>query len=546
MSIGSHKDAFKAYQFVKKLTGKAPAPNLANLAADILLDFVKNRRQINPDFMLEKLPDDRTVYDEEKLTAALEAVEALCGKCNENHHNACFINQARRILIAAETGIDLGSDFDGKKSLSHLLKQAADQAARIPKHSVFCPPDIPCKSAVPPISYDELKRKYEALREKDIFRATLIDEIVDTIRSVSEGNFEAEMPVHDDPQLGQLATAFNIMLGTVGSTMAHLDALVADRTSELNASNEKLQKLLQKQHQTNIRLNKSLEDVEEANKKITDSIQYAKMIQQSLLPNPENIRTLLPESFFIWMPKDIVGGDFIFTEYIQDRLILAVVDCTGHGVPGAFMTMIASSGLKKIIRDEGWHDPALILKRLNFFVKTTLHQDTDHALSDDGLDVGIVSCELSVVSGGLSAVSGKSSAATRNSHPATHTPQLHFAGARIPLVCVHNREVKIIQSDRESIGYKKSDLKYNFTNYTVSVENGMSFYMATDGFISQLGGERGRPFGSRRFRELLKNVSEKSPEEQRNILLQRFEEWQKDYNEDERQDDVTVVGFRLR
>lgn len=395
------------------------------------------------------------------------------------------------------------------------------------------------------MSYEELKREYEALREKDIFRATLIDEIVDTIRSVSEGNFEAEMPVHDDPQLGQLATAFNIMLGTVSSTMNRLDGLVAERTSELNASNEKLQELLKQQHQTNIKLNRSLEDVEQANKKITDSIHYAKMIQQSLLPNPENIKTLLPESFFIWMPKDIVGGDFIFTEYIQGRLVLAVVDCTGHGVPGAFMTMIASSGLKKIIRDEGWHDPALILKRLNFFVKTTLHQDTDDALSDDGLDVGIVSCELGGGGSGLSVGSGTLSVAPPT-QPATRNPQLYFAGAKIPLVCVHNGEVKMIQGDRQSIGYKKSDLRYNFTNHTVSVENGMSFYMATDGFVSQLGGDRGRPFGSRRFRELLRNVSEMSPEEQRKSLFQRFEEWQHVSDENERQDDVTVVGFRLK
>ncbi|MDM8549196.1 SpoIIE family protein phosphatase [Desulfobacterales bacterium HSG2] len=536
MPVGSHKDAFKAHQLVKKLIGKNSETPLAHLAADILLDFVKNHRQVSSDFMLETLPEDPVTYNEAKLDRALEAVESLCQKCAENHVNGCFVNQTRRILIAAKTRIDLGSDFNGAKGLDQLLKDAESigslPASSKQKKNDACPyTGNSSEKADIPESYAELRKKYEELLEKDIFRSTLIEEIVETIRSVSEGNFETEMPVHEDAQLGQIATAFNLMLRTINKSMSRLDCLVAKRTSELN---------------------RSLKKVEEANRHITDSIQYARMIQRSLLPNPENIRTFLPNSFFIWMPKDIVGGDFIFTDYVQGGFIIAVIDCTGHGVPGAFMTLIATFGMRKIIKDEGWNDPAQILKRLSFIVKTTLHQDTDYALSDDGLDASVcfVSGQSSVVSGQSSVVSGQSSVATMdnrqlttdNGQLTTDNRQLTFAGARLPLIYVCNDKLTIIKGDKKSVGYKRSDLKFNFTNHTIHLKKEMSFYMFTDGFADQLGGKRDRRFGTRRLERLLKENYRKPVEKQQDILLQAFNDHK---GENERQDDVTMIGFKI-
>jgi PAS domain S-box-containing protein len=259
------------------------------------------------------------------------------------------------------------------------------------------------------------------------------------------------------------------------------------------------------------------EIAEAANKKIMESIHYAKMIQRSLLANSDEIKTYLPDSFFIWEPRDIVGGDIFFTEKLEDGFIVAVVDCTGHGVPGAFMTMIASSGLRKIIRDEGCHNPAEILKRLNHFVKKTLHQDTKYAVSDDGLDAGICFIE------------SESKTARR----------LVFAGAKLSLFCVHNGEVNVIRGDKQSIGYKRSDLNFNYHDYTVSIEKTMSFYMATDGFADQMGINR-RRFGSGQFRELLKVISSLPFEKQREMMIEAYEAHK---GSRPRQDDVTVAGF---
>jgi len=262
---------------------------------------------------------------------------------------------------------------------------------------------------------------------------------------------------------------------------------------------------------------KEKEIAEAANKKIMDSIRYAKMIQSSLLPNPENIRNFLPESFFIWMPRDIVGGDFIFTDCFEEGLILAVIDCTGHGVPGAFMTIISAFGLRKIIRDEGCRDPGQILGRLSFLVKTTLHQDTDYAVSDDGLDAAI--CFISFAE-----------------------KTITYSGAKLPLIYIRNDELTLVKGDKSSLGYRKSDFNIKFVNHTLPFEKGTAFYLYSDGYVDQLGGEKESRFGTPRLKELLLKNRHLPFEKQKDLCLLAFNEWQ-NCGQNERQDDVTLLGF---
>gem|GEM_PF-1853030 len=256
-------------------------------------------------------------------------------------------------------------------------------------------------------------------------------------------------------------------------------------------------------------------DLNQALGKITDSLEYAQKIQSSLLPNLDEVRNYLRDSFFIWMPRDIVGGDIYFAEQFEDGIIIALIDCTGHGVPGAFMSMIASSFIRRITTAFNCHDPAEILKQLNSVIKTSLQQERKNALSDDGLDATVCFASFK-------------------------DQTLTFAGARLPIFCVHESNVRIIKGDKQSIGYKSSDVNFDFTNHTVLIEKGMFFYMSTDGFWDQLGGERRRSFGKKRFRYLLEEVSHLPSEEQREILVQRFDEYK---GENDRQDDVTVAGF---
>ncbi len=278
------------------------------------------------------------------------------------------------------------------------------------------------------------------------------------------------------------------------------------------------------EHKEKERAELEREIAEEANKKIMSSIQYAKSIQHSLLPNTDEVKACLPNSFFIWEPRDIVGGDIFLAEKLEDGFIIAVVDCTGHGVPGAFMTMIASSGLRKIIKDEGCHDPAEILNRLNYFVKKTLRQDTAYAASNDGLDAGICFIEAGD---------------KRRETETGSRRRLIFAGAKLPLIYVINKEIIIIKGDRQSIGYKRSDLKFDYTDHYVRIEKGMAFYLSTDGFADQLD-IGNRRLGSKKFRELLKTVADLPFEKQSQILLEAYEAHK---GNRPRQDDVTVAGF---
>jgi DNA-binding response OmpR family regulator len=317
---------------------------------------------------------------------------------------------------------------------------------------------------------------------------------------------------------------------------------------KLKQSNEKLRQMNEELNFEIQERRRAEEAVRKAKKEITDSIQYAEMIQRSLLPNPEEVKNFLPESFFLWMPKDIVGGDIYFADHrcYDAGFVIAVIDCTGHGVPGAFMTMIASSALRRIITDEGCRDPAVILKQLNFTVKKTLHQDKKYAVSDDGMDAAVC-----VIRGQGSEVRGQGGCEKDNNDKdtASEKPRLIFAGAKLPLFCVFNEKVTVIRGDKQSIGYKKSDLDFNFTNHTVNIEKGMSFYMATDGFEDQMGENNPRQsrfkysrFSRERLENLFGEISKLSFERQRETLIEVFETYK---GEAERQDDVTVVGFRV-
>jgi len=218
MPVGSHKDAFKAHQKIKKLIKNHEKPVLARMASDILLDFIKNLRQVIVQDIPEYLPVDLTPYDSERLDDALKAVSGLCGKCQEAHHDSCYVNQARRVLIAAKTGVDLGPKLIGSGEINDLLEQA--RTIKTQKSSLDG--SYQTQYTIPD-TYESLKAAYDELIEKDIYRSALIDEIVNTIRSVAAGHLELEMPVHDDPQLGKMATAFNIMVGVLDSSMKSLE-----------------------------------------------------------------------------------------------------------------------------------------------------------------------------------------------------------------------------------------------------------------------------------------------------------------------------------
>lgn len=264
-------------------------------------------------------------------------------------------------------------------------------------------------------------------------------------------------------------------------------------------------------------LQRTNEELVEAHVQIMDGLQYARTIQTAFLPHMEDIAGHLANFFVIWKPKDLIGGDMYRFHALPDGFLVAVIDCTGHGVPGAIMTMIAGAGLDQAQKNVGTHDPALILQELNGIVKRAVHQHQTESPSDDGLDIGI--CRYDAAEG-----------------------RVVFSGARISLWYGAESKVREIRGDKQALGYKASKLSYGYTNHVIPIASPTSLYMTTDGLIHQIGGPRGIPFGRARFARFLSDHQLEPMGRQRVLLDEALDR----YRCDEPQvDDITVFGFRL-
>jgi len=251
-------------------------------------------------------------------------------------------------------------------------------------------------------------------------------------------------------------------------------------------------------------------------KNYEQSLSYAQRIQNALFITPKQLRAHFPESFIFHRPKDIVSGDFNWARRINGKMLFSVADCTGHGVPGGFMSMIVGSILKQINDMYTENNPAYILKYLNAAVKKQLGQSRKNALSDDGLDMGL--CYI-------------------NSEK-----ELYFSGAKFNLYYVEDGSVQTIQGDKMSIGYKRSDEHYQFTNHKLSYQSERVYYLFSDGIVDQKGGEDGFSYSKKRLQELLLTINTLDGERQKQMILKSLAQYQGSF---ERNDDITMVGFKL-
>ena len=255
-------------------------------------------------------------------------------------------------------------------------------------------------------------------------------------------------------------------------------------------------------------------ELEQKNVKIMDSIDYAQRLQESILPAQTDLAAMFADYFVFWQPRDQVGGDFYWIRRIdENRGLIAVIDCTGHGVPGAFMTMAVNSILDNITTTVN-DDPATILTELNRRVKETLHRSDPRGLADDGLDIGLCYWE-----------DGR---------------RIVFAGAKISLFINRMGHVQLIRGNNKSLGYRRSKPDLSFNNNEWLLEAGDVFYLTSDGFIDQNGGDRDYPFGRKRFIDTLSGLSGQSLSQQRDGLIAA---WQSYMGEEMQRDDVTVFGF---
>lgn len=267
---------------------------------------------------------------------------------------------------------------------------------------------------------------------------------------------------------------------------------------------------------TNNELSHAYKEIETKNKEIQDSINYAKRIQEAMLPEVSLLQNYFPEGFGLYIPKDVVSGDFYWFNELNGLIYFAVADCTGHGVPGAFMSMIGIDKLNQSLIDKKIEQPAEILKNINNSIKNALKQNNIQSGSKDGMDIILCSYDK-------------------------EKKNLQFAGANRPLWIIRNNELIEYKPDKLSIaGYTEYDQPYQ--NNLIQVQKGDSVYAFTDGIVDQFGGPDGKKFMSKRMKELLLNIHSKPMHDQELLLKKAVEEWQ---GKLEQIDDILVLGMRI-
>ena len=258
------------------------------------------------------------------------------------------------------------------------------------------------------------------------------------------------------------------------------------------------------------------------NRQIMHSIEYASVIQQSALRSSREILShACPGADLVWEPRDVVGGDFYQFSVDGGGWFATVADCTGHGVPGAFMTLIASSSLSQAVKEHGPRDPASLLASVNRSIKQMLGQvDGQDGTpgSDDGMDAACFWFEPG-------------------------TGQLVFSGARLALFVLRPGAdaVEVVEGQRKGVGYVDSELDYAWQNVVVDLPTGSLVFVTTDGLVDQVGGPRAIAFGKRRLCELLRGLADSPPAQVNRDVLAALQQWQGEHH---RRDDVTFFCFR--
>ncbi len=266
------------------------------------------------------------------------------------------------------------------------------------------------------------------------------------------------------------------------------------------------------------KLQETLRKLETAQRQVLESIEYASRIQRSFLPSPQDLKLALGDHFLFWLPRDGVGGDAYWVKRTCNHTFLAVFDCTGHGVPGAFLTLIVNSLFEQNLDVSCINNPGRLLMKMNHGLKHALSQHGKDTLSDDGLE-GAVCC------------------LDHGEHV------LHFAGARSLLCLVSDDGVQEVKGDRSGVGFVHVPMDQKFANHAIPLAGSHTAYLYTDGITDQIGGGKRLPFGRSRLHAWLKEHAHLPMETQMDKLEQTFNRYK---GRNAQRDDITVLGFSLK
>ncbi len=376
-------------------------------------------------------------------------------------------------------------------------------------------------------------------------------------------HFPSESLESSSYEIETLKINFVKMSEEITSHINYFKEKVEERTKEIQFQKDEI--LHQKgeiiEQRDQLKIQKEILEIQkkglvEKNKSMEDSIRYAKRIQKAILPPMNTIKNILPDSFVYYKPKDIVSGDFYWVdqmhssssvlegigvehemhfsngikrtgEYVlgsgiqnsesSSKVFFAAVDCTGHGVPGAFMSIVGYNSLNKIVQEYKLTDPAAILNQLNQEVRQTLRQENEITEVKDGMDIALCSLDRS-------------------------TNILEFAGANNPLYLIRNKELQVIKGDKFPIGLFSEGKTPQFNNHKITVQKGDTIYLFSDGYIDQFGGPKGKKFKQKQFNEVLLSIQDLNMDEQKSVIKNTIEQWQ---GQSFQVDDMLVIGVKI-
>ncbi|PBQ33344.1 hypothetical protein CNR22_16685 [Sphingobacteriaceae bacterium] len=343
---------------------------------------------------------------------------------------------------------------------------------------------------------DEIGEMGNALN--DLIRS--MQHTTDFAKETGAGNFDAEYkPLSKDDSLGHALLKMRVDLA---ENERFLEQKVIERTEEVVRQKSEIE-------------NKN-EELEILYKQVTDSIHYAKRIQDAILPTANTVKQLLPDAFILFKPKDIVSGDFYWIEQKDNLVYFAAVDCTGHGVPGAFMSLVGHNILKDIIKNTTATRPSEILDSLREGIVNALRVDDSGRQAKDGMDMTLCAIDYK-------------------------TMELQYAAAFNPLYIIRKGELSMYPANKFPIGSYIGE-KTNFDNHTIKLEKGDQIFIFSDGYADQFGGPNGKKFMVGNFRKLLTQISQLPSNQQKEKLDETLLTWQ---GGQEQVDDVLVIGVKV-
>jgi serine phosphatase RsbU (regulator of sigma subunit) len=315
----------------------------------------------------------------------------------------------------------------------------------------------------------------------------------------------------------RITKKLNNQLSEKNNEIEKANITLKEKQEEINVQNEELQQSQEEVIAQRDALEQVNKKLEKNNQDIKDSITYASRIQEAVLPSTATFQTKLPNNFVLYKPRDIVSGDFYWIEKVENKVILVVADCTGHGVPGAFMSMLGSAGISEIVFQKHIIEPDQILNELHLYIRQYLKQDVNQGR--DGMDIAITVIDQ-------------------------EAKILTYAGAKNPILYVQNGEMQLIKGDKMPIGGEQREMSRIFTKHTISIDVPTTFYLFSDGYQDQFGGRNNKKFSSAQMRDLILQIHKEDMYEQKLILKYTIEKWIEDGMESQL-DDILVVGIRL-